>query len=165
MFNKLSLSEAANFESWARHLVTLGIFFNSSKSSGSKTSTTPYLQKRIVNRLTPFLNYEYYLLISLMTLLTLSKPGLDPQLTSMSSNGTELKTIDVITLQKKQDWKFQSIRASELNQTINLPKIIQFSVVVVDGKMKDTFFILWPFFEWIIWLLFIWYKFNFRLTF
>ena len=37
-----------------------------------------------------------------MTLLTLSKPGLDPQLTSMSSNGTELKTIDVITLQKKK---------------------------------------------------------------
>ena len=102
MFNKLSLSEAANFESWARHLVTLGIFFNSSKSSGSKTSTTPYLQKRIVNshKITPFWIGNKCLLISLMTLLTLSKPGLDPQLTSMSSNGTELKTIDVITLQK-----------------------------------------------------------------
>ena len=48
-----------------------------------------------------------YLLISLMTLLTLSKPGLDPQLASMSSIGTELKTIDVITLQKKK-WKLYS---------------------------------------------------------
>ena len=35
------LSEAASFESCARHLVTAGMFLNSIRSSGSKTSTTP----------------------------------------------------------------------------------------------------------------------------
>ena len=41
-----------------------------------------------------------YLLISLMTALILFSEGLQPHVTSMSSIGTELNTIDVITLQR-----------------------------------------------------------------
>ena len=51
------LSEAASLESWARHLVTAGMFLSSMRSSGSNTSTTPYR------------------LISLMTAFTLSRAG------------------------------------------------------------------------------------------
>ena len=41
-----------------------------------------------------------YLLISLIALLTLSRPGLAPHSAAISSMGTELNTIDVITLKK-----------------------------------------------------------------
>ena len=62
-----------------------------------------------------------YLFISLMTLLTLSKPGLDPQLASMSSIGTELKTIDVITLQGKwKSWHLKTISFTMLAKLVNL---------------------------------------------
>ena len=45
-------------------------------------------------------DYRFYLLISLIRDFILSNDGLQPPVWSMSSMGTELNTIDVITLRK-----------------------------------------------------------------
>ena len=94
--------------------MTLGIFFSSSKSSGSKTSTTPYLKRRKYYFKNGKKYYKIeissgkrnYLLISLIALLTLSRPGLAPHSAAISSMGTELNTIDVITLKKSPKFFF-----------------------------------------------------------
>ena len=68
-----------SLQSWARDLVTFGMFLSSIRSCGSNISVTPYR------------------LISKMTELTRSRTGLQPQLAWIHSRGTELKQMAIMS--------------------------------------------------------------------